>query len=222
MPSEPPSRKRPLTAEEAELWQNAMRHAKALRRKERERAKAAKAVNKTSTTSQKTQAKTDTGQQPAPSDRSPDASPPLKKTRIKLSPPSVVPSASPPNTSPPLARFDERQRRKLSRNTAPIEARLDLHGMRQREAHNTLRAFLRSSAARGLRHVLVITGKGAPEGYSRDYLGQDERGVLRRVVPQWLAEPGLREIVVSYTTAHARHGGQGALYVHLRKSASGK
>ena len=219
MPSEPPSRKRPLTAEEAELWQNAMRHAKALRRKERERAKADKAVNKTSTTSQNPQTETNAAQQAVPSGMSPGASPP-SKTRVKLSPPSAVPPSSPPETSPPLARFDERQRRKLSRNTAPIEARLDLHGMRQREAHNMLRAFLRSCAARGLRHVLIITGKGAPEGHSRDYLGQDERGVLRRVVPQWLAEPGLREIVVSYTTAHSRHGGQGALYVHLRKSAS--
>jgi DNA-nicking Smr family endonuclease len=210
-----------LTAEEAELWQNAMRHAKALRRKGRERAKAGKAVNKTSPVSPDTQTKTNAAQQAVPSDKSPAASPPAK-TRVKLSPPSVVPSASPPETSRPLAKFDERQRRKLSRNTAPIEARLDLHGMRQHEAHNTLRAFLRSSAARGLRHVLVITGKGAPEGHSRDYLSQDERGILRRVVPQWLAEPGLREIVVSYTTAHARHGGQGALYVHLRKSASSK
>jgi len=219
MPLEPPSRKRPLTTEEAELWQSAMRQAKALRRKERERAKAGKAVHKTSTASPNTQAETNAAQKPVTPDKASSSSPKLK-TRVKLSPPSTVPPASPPETSPPLAQFDERQRRKLSRNAAPIEARLDLHGMRQIEAHSALRAFLRSCAARGLRHVLVITGKGAPEGHSRDYLDHDERGVLRRVVPQWLTEPGLREIVVSYTTAHSRHGGQGALYVHLRKSAS--
>jgi DNA-nicking Smr family endonuclease len=221
MPSEPPSRKRPLTAEEAELWQNAMRHAKALRRKERERAKADKAVHKTSTTSQNAQAETNAPQQPASPNLASNTSA-TSKARAKPSRPAITLPAPPSGTSPPLAQFDERQRRKLSRNSTPIEARLDLHGMHQREAHGALRTFLRSCAARGLRHVLVITGKGAPEGHTRDYLGQDERGVLRRVVPQWLAEPGLREIVVSYTTAHARHGGQGALYVHLRKSASSK
>jgi DNA-nicking Smr family endonuclease len=210
-----------LTAEEAELWHNAMRHAKALRRKERERAKVGKAVNRTSTVSPDTPADTNAPPKTSPSEKTSSVSQ-TSKTSAKPSRTAATPAYSPPETSPPLARFDERQRRKLSRNAAPIEARLDLHGMRQREAHNALRAFLRSCAARGLRHVLVITGKGASEGHSRDYLGQDERGILRRVVPQWLAEPGLREIVVSYTAAHSRHGGHGALYVHLRKSASRK
>ncbi|MEJ2116947.1 MAG: Smr/MutS family protein [Alphaproteobacteria bacterium] len=208
MPSEPPSRKRPLTAEEAELWHHAMRHAKKLRRRERESDKADEAAKKALKASSNAQA-----------DQKPVASDVPSRARIRPSRPAAAPLSSAANTPPPLAQFDERQRRKLSRNVAPIEARLDLHGMRQLEAHGALRNFLRSCAARGLRHVLVITGKGAPEGHSRDHLHGDERGVLRRVVPHWMKESGLREIVVSFTTAHARHGGQGALYVHLRKSA---
>ena len=125
--------------------------------------------------------------------------------------------ARPQPGPPPLSPFDERQRRKLARDMGLIDARLDLHGMRQREAHRALTSFLRSCAARGMRHVLVITGKGAPEAVrTRDFYGE-ERGVLRRQVPMWLAEPELRGVVVSYTTSHVRHGGEGALYVRLRK-----
>ena len=71
--------------------------------------------------------------------------------------------------------------------------------------------------------VLVITGKGAPSrrrDEDDDYgvrFGEQERGVLKRNVPRWLAEPELRSIVVSYTTAAIQHGGEGALYVHLRR-----
>jgi len=68
--------------------------------------------------------------------------------------------------------------------------------------------------------LLVITGKGG-EVETRDHLarilGEPERGVLRRSVPQWLEEPEFRAIVLSYTTASVRHGGDGALYVRLRK-----
>lgn len=121
-------------------------------------------------------------------------------------------------TTPPLADFEHRHRRKLARNVEAIDARLDLHGMRQREAHGALRAFLFASAARGHRYVLVITGKGvrAEIERTRDFT-QEERGVLRRLVPQWLAEPEFRAIVLSYTAASVRHGGEGALYVRLRK-----
>jgi DNA-nicking Smr family endonuclease len=93
--------------------------------------------------------------------------------------------------------------------------------MRQSDAHMRLRGFLLDAHARGLKTVLVITGKGgeAQKGdYMADAFGQPRRGVLRRNVPAWLDEPELRAVVVGYTTAGVRHGGEGALYVQLRRS----
>ncbi len=121
-----------------------------------------------------------------------------------------------PPKHPPLAAFEDKDRKRISRNPELIDSRLDLHGMRQREAHSALRSFLLSCASRGYRHVLVITGKGVTAERQRDHF-MEERGVLRRLVPQWLAEPELRNLVVSYAASHIRHGGDGALYVKLRR-----
>jgi len=125
-------------------------------------------------------------------------------------------------SAPALAQFETRKARKIRAGRIDIEARLDLHGMRQSQAHGALRAFLLRSQARKLKWVLVITGKGtfARDSDNRDPLGGDwdapPRGVLRRNVPMWLAEPELRSVVVSYTTAAVHHGGDGALYIQLR------
>lgn len=119
-----------------------------------------------------------------------------------------------------LAKFDGREVRRISSGRTQIDARLDLHGLRQSEAHTALRRFLISSSARGCRTVLVITGKGARamdnEADWSSSIGA-ERGVLKRMVPLWLSEPDLRSVVVSYTSAHVRHGGEGALYIRLRR-----
>ncbi len=138
--------------------------------------------------------------------------------------PEPRPAAPAKPTVPPLADL-ERERRKMRRigtGRIDIEARIDLHGMRQAEAHAALRRFLTRAHADGRRWVLVITGKGAPLDREREAddvgYGSIERGVLRRNVPRWLAEPELRAIVVGYATAAIRHGGEGALYVQLRKN----
>lgn len=129
----------------------------------------------------------------------------------------VPPKARP---APDLAEFDPKKARKIRQGRTEIEARIDLHGMRQSEAHAALRRFISASFHRGLRHVLVITGKGSParriaqDDY--DLTGSHERGVLKRNVPMWLSEPDMRAIVVSFTAAAIQHGGEGALYVHLR------
>lgn len=104
--------------------------------------------------------------------------------------------------------IDRQTRRKLARGMLPIDARLDLHGMTQEEAHRVLARFILSSADAGRRVVLVITGKGAADGTGR--------GVLRRNVPHWLASRELARLVVGFGPAHASHGGDGALYVRLR------
>jgi DNA-nicking Smr family endonuclease len=112
-----------------------------------------------------------------------------------------------------------RQVRKLAGGHTEIDARIDLHGMRQDEAFGALRRFLTRCYASGHRHVLIITGKGGPPVRDEsEPWGSRERGVLKRNVPRWLAEPDLSSIVVSHTVAHARHGGEGALYVVLRNA----
>jgi DNA-nicking Smr family endonuclease len=94
-----------------------------------------------------------------------------------------------------------------------VDGVIDLHGLRQAEAHGRLIAFLLRSQAAGHGLVLVITGKGgaaAPGVF-------EERGVLRRSVPHWLRLPDLRGVVLGFEEAQAPHGGSGALYVRLRR-----
>jgi len=101
----------------------------------------------------------------------------------------------------------------LKENVLRVEARIDLHGMYQAEAHGALIGFLMRARAAGHAHVLVVTGKGGPsfdDAFS-------ERGVLRRSVPHWLRSPDLRGIVIGFEEAARHHGGAGALYVRLRR-----
>ena len=122
----------------------------------------------------------------------------------------------------PIAEFDRKKAKKIRSGQIEIEARIDLHGLRQDEAHVTLRAFLERAQRAGKRWVLVITGKGKisvdrDDETPFDMTKNRDRGVLKRNVPRWLEEPDLRGLVVSYTNAAISHGGDGALYVHLRK-----
>ena len=149
----------------------------------------------------------------------PDAGAPDTKAQLAAKP--AVPSPSSPRASPqkiakpaapPLAPLGRRERAQLSRGRKEIEARLDLHGMTQERAHRALSAFLQRAHLDGLTFVLIITGKGKT-GY-----GEADRGVLRRQVPQWLSQPEFRTLVVGFEAAHIGHGGEGALYVRVRRS----
>jgi DNA-nicking Smr family endonuclease len=117
----------------------------------------------------------------------------------------------------PLAPLDRRQRLKLRRGTEPVEASLDLHGMRQAEAHASLVGFLQRAQRADLRLVVIITGKGGAGFEAGDGDLFAERGILRRIVPQWLAAADLRAVVLGYGEAGREHGGAGALYVRLRR-----
>jgi len=117
--------------------------------------------------------------------------------------------------------LDRRQARRIVAGKTDIDGRLDLHGLYQAEAHARLRAFLQRAYASGLKTVLVITGKGREEDRSDPLgtaMGERQRGVLRRSVPLWLAQPDLSQIVLSYGAAGTRHGGAGAFYLRLRKA----
>jgi DNA-nicking Smr family endonuclease len=142
---------------------------------------------------------------PAPPAAAPVRPMPVAKPR-PLPPPVQKPSP------PPLAPLGRRFKQDVARGRRAIDGRLDLHGMTQDRAHSALLHFLHSAQARGARTVLVITGKGAPGG---DFTA--ERGVLRRQVPRWLELPELRSLVIGFEQARTGHGGEGALYVSLRR-----
>ena len=112
-------------------------------------------------------------------------------------------------------RMDRKAYTRLRRGQLTPEARIDLHGMTLAQAQPALANFVATSHARGLRLVLVITGKGK----DRDPGGPipTRHGVLRHQVPQWLAMPPLSAMVLDVREAHRKHGGQGALYVYLRR-----
>lgn len=112
--------------------------------------------------------------------------------------------------------MDAKAHGKMTRGKLRPEARIDLHGMTVAEAHPALRGFILSEHAAGSRLVLVITGKGKLRDYEAPM--PVRQGVLRHQVPQWLRLPPLNHIVMQITPANIRHGGEGALYVYLRRT----
>jgi DNA-nicking Smr family endonuclease len=116
----------------------------------------------------------------------------------------------------PLTSLDRRTRSKITKGKVPIDARVDLHGLTQAAAQQRLRHFLAEAHVSGIKMALVITGKGMPDA---DRPGE-ERGVLRRVVPQWLGSGEFRAFVIGFEPAGRRHGGEGALYVRIRSRKS--
>jgi DNA-nicking Smr family endonuclease len=150
----------------------------------------------------------------APVQKPRPAEPPLPRSRPKPA------AATGPKAGhvPHAGGLDRQTARQLAKGKLEVEARLDLHGLRQRDAHAQLHRFLMQAQVRGLRHVLVITGKGAPAEPGLSFYEEEERGVLRNAVPRWLAEPEFAPLVVSFAAAPRRLGGDGALYVRLRKA----
>jgi DNA-nicking Smr family endonuclease len=148
-------------------------------------------------------------------------------------PPAPEPAAPPPAAAAPatprkppqpaikpLVPLERRLRQRVSRGRQPVDGVLDLHGMRQAEAHRALLSFISAAHRRGDGVVLVVTGKGNA-GADEAPLHGEARGVLRRLVPHWLAEPSLRHCVIGFEEAGRGHGGGGALYVRIRRAREG-
>lgn len=127
---------------------------------------------------------------------------------------TAIKQAIKPPTTPPLAPIDRKTVQKMVKGRIDIDGRIDLHGMTQKQAYERLGAYLRGAQARGNRLVLVITGKGTGPS---PHLAGGERGVLRRVVPEWLALPEFRYLIIGFEQAHHTHGGAGAFYVRIRR-----
>jgi len=148
--------------------------------------------------------------------RGPVSPPPLKAPAVAgegLAPAGAAPAGSPrvPAPRPPLppapGRLEPGRARRVVRERDPIAARIDLHGLTLDRARASLESFVVGAWRRGDRVVLVITGKG-----------REGEGMIRRLLPEWLAAPVLRPMIAGVQAAHRRHGGEGAFYVALKAS----
>jgi len=192
--------RRALSEEELALWRAVAGTARPLKRKRKGkvRAKAKPPEAKLS---------------PPPKPISPKTSAPISAT--------AKPAPRPPSSRPGVIAgidkkpgIDKNLATRLRRGQLPIEGRIDLHGSTQAEAHDALRAFLIRASGAGKRCLLIITGKGrAKEGGTN----AQNRGILKTNVPRWLHEPGLKPLILATHSAKPKHGGDGALYVLLKR-----
>lgn len=106
--------------------------------------------------------------------------------------------------------LDELVMNRLREGQYSPEAHLDLHGLNAEQAFETLTVFMRQAWYKGLRAVLIVTGRGrnSPAGM----------GVLRQKLPYWLTHEPFKRIVLAFCTALPHDGGPGSIYVLLRKA----
>ncbi|WP_119302372.1 Smr/MutS family protein [Dongia deserti] len=180
--------KRRVTPEELELWRNVAQTVRPIKSKRRAA---------------------------LPKEEAPGAPAPKAKTAKPATPappppkPKPAPSAKPHELAHGLSHgIDRRQAERFRKGKLPIEGKIDLHGRTQQDAHDDLLAFLRRAHAAGKRTVLVVTGKG---------MTTSKTGILRQAVPRWLNEPAFRSLVLAFDYAEPQHGGEGALYVLLKR-----
>ena len=188
-------RDRRPSREEADLWRHVTGDVKPLARREKPPARPEKTADTTPQGTQKAAA-----QRKRKAAARAETEPPSPLTPRKPRAPELTHGASPG--------VDRRTADNLRRGRMTIEARLDLHGMTQAEAHGRLSAFIEGHQSAGRRCVLVVTGKG-----SRSAGG----GVLREAVPRWLNMPALRPRILSFSHAQPKDGGEGALYILLKR-----
>ena len=129
-----------------------------------------------------------------------------------------APAYEPKTKLGPGSGLDGRTTQRLKRGQLKIDGKIDLHGMTQAQAHSALDSFVAHGYVQGKRCVLVVTGKGGKTTDDPNNIFVERRtGVLRSMVPKWLNEGANRSRVLSITQAQTRHGGDGALYVLLRR-----
>jgi len=138
-----------------------------------------------------------------------EASKPLNQRQIPTRHDAIRAETAPNLSHGRAPGLDKRTQLRLRRGQVQVEAKLDLHGMTQSEAHAALIRFLERAQMGKLKTVLVVTGKG---------LRADGRvGVLRNAVPRWLNEAPMRAFVHAFDHAAPQDGGEGALYIVMRR-----
>jgi len=150
----------------------------------------------------------------SPKEEAPGAPAPKAKAS-KPTAPAAAPKAQPRAPAKPhelthgLSHgIDRRQAERFRKGKLAIDGKIDLHGRTQQDAHDDLLAFLKRAHAAGKRNVLVVTGKG---------MTTSKVGILRQAVPRWLNEPAFRSLVLAFDYAEPQHGGEGALYVLVKR-----
>ncbi len=119
------------------------------------------------------------------------------------------------------AGIDRSTLKKFSKEEFPVEAVLDLHGKTEKNAFELVRNFITNAYMQNKRCIMIITGKG---NYHKE---QEEdifavRGILKNSVPNWLNTPELRPLILSYRHPSEARGGNGALYILLRRRRNTK
>ena len=189
----PPRRRRTVTSEDHSLWRTVMRDTEPLPGRELD------------------------GEPEPPSLLTPE--PVQLPVPIATAPGGPVVPVQPRTVPLPLldpaksAGIDRRTDDRLRRGRVGIDGRIDLHGMTQSQAHAALNSFVLRGWHEQRRCLLVITGKGSTGRGS----GGQGMGVLRQVVPRWLNEAPLRPLVLAIHRAQQKDGGDGALYVLLKR-----
>lgn len=138
----------------------------------------------------------------------PTVSPPVRDKSVAPFLPAYRPDVSQPKRHAGQPALEKPVHRKLAKGSIHIDARIDLHNMTQAVAHHRLANFLADARHNQMRHVLVITGKGQSSGGD---------GILRRMVPVWLTTEPMKGDVSGFSSSARHHGGDGALYVRLKK-----
>lgn len=185
--------RRKISPEELELWQHVAKSVRPIKRPPK----------KTGPKKPSTDAASESKSPP----------PPPGKMKKAKAPPAATPAPPPPAKPHHLTHglshgIDRRQAERFRKGKLEIEGKIDLHGRTQQAAHDDLLAFLRRAHGHGKRCVLVVTGKG---------MTTSKTGILRQAVPRWLNEPGFRSLVLAFDYAEPHHGGEGALYVLLKR-----
>lgn len=140
------------------------------------------------------------------------------KSSVRVSYPSQASDPKTKKTKEPGVGIDKRTDEKLRRGKMEIDGRLDLHGFNQDEARIALINFITGAYESGKRCLLVITGKGNGKQHdNEEEWFMSQKGVLKQKVPEWLAEDVLRPLIVQTHPAQRHHGGDGALYILLRR-----
>lgn len=149
---------------------------------------------------------------PPPREEASPSTPEPKRPRGRVPPPR---RADPPAPPVPVPVLDSTWEKKIRGGRLVPDLSIDLHGLNLAAAHLRLERVLAGAIAHDMRVLLIVTGK--PRA-NRPLPGESgKRGAIRAEIADWLARSAHASRIASVRNAHLRHGGDGALYIILRR-----